>query len=512
MKRTGFEPVHFLLVDDLEENLLALEALLRRDCLVLLKARSGREALELLLKHDIALALIDVQMPEMSGFELAEFMRGIERTRTVPIIFLTAGSADQQRRFRGYGTGAVDFLQKPIEPDVLKSKAGVFFELHRRRQEVAQHAQLLEEADRRKDEFIATLAHELRNPLTPLRNGLEVLRRDPTMETSGKIRDMMDRQLRHMVRLIDDLLDTSRISEGKIALKKEKINLRSIVDNALETSQPQIEEGKHVLTVDIADDDIWIDGDLTRLAQTVSNLLINAAKYTSPGGRIRLHVAREADMAAIRVADNGFGIRKDMLLCIFDLFTQAGNASARSGLGIGLALVRHLVEMHGGSIRAESEGENKGSTFTIFLPITEAPQEIADETDPAQDDNGPALRVLVVDDNKASAQTTAWMLELYGHSPMLAYDGQQALALARSENPEVIFLDIGLPDISGYEVCRQLRTEAAFKDTCIIAQTGWGQQRDRELAAEAGFNHHLVKPASPEDYKNILSQLQTATS
>src|ERR1700743_838656 len=229
-------PVHFLLVDDLPENLLSLDALLRREGLVLLKARSGDEALELLLQHDVALALVDVQMPGLNGFELAELMRGNERTRRIPIIFVTAGSADSQRRFRGYEAGAVDFIQKPIEPDILRSKADVFFELYRQKQQIAaqrdeleNQAEALQEADRRKDEFLATLAHELRNPLAPFRHGLDILRKSPDSEDARAIREMMDRQLVHLVRLIDDLLDVSRVSRGKIELRKQTIQAADVL-------------------------------------------------------------------------------------------------------------------------------------------------------------------------------------------------------------------------------------------------------------------------------------------
>ncbi len=241
-------PVYFLLVDDLEENLLSLEALLRREGLVLLKARSGDEALELLLRNDVALALVDVQMPGLNGFELAELMRGNERTRRIPIIFVTAGTTDTQRRFRGYEAGAVDFIQKPIEPDILRSKADVFFDLYRQRQQIAAQrdelmtqAAALKEADRRKDEFLATLAHELRNPLAPLRHGLDTLRRDPDGEDAHEIRDMMDRQLVHLVRLIDDLLDVSRVSQGKITLRKERIQVADAINAAVEASRPAID-------------------------------------------------------------------------------------------------------------------------------------------------------------------------------------------------------------------------------------------------------------------------------
>ncbi len=251
-------PVYFLLVDDLEENLLSLEGLLRRDGLVLLQARSGLEALELLLQYDVALAILDVQMPDMDGYELAELMRGTERTRRAPIIFLTAGAADRQRRFRGYEAGAVDFLNKPIEPDILRSKASVFFELSQQRNQIAaqrdelkSYAAALTEADRRKDEFLATLAHELRNPLAPIRNGLDILRKSPTAPNADEIREVMDRQLSHLVRLVDDLLDVSRVSQGKIELRKARIALSDVVKTALDASNPLIIGGHHELKLDM---------------------------------------------------------------------------------------------------------------------------------------------------------------------------------------------------------------------------------------------------------------------
>ncbi len=508
--------VYFLLADDLDENLLSLEALLRREGLVLLKARSGPEALELLLKHDVALALLDVHMPGMDGFELAELMRGIERTKQVPIIFLTAGSADWQRRFRGYEAGAVDFIQKPIESDILRSKVSVFFELYRQRQQLAhQYEQLksattaLREADRRKDEFLATLAHELRNPLATIRNGLEILRMNPHSAETEDVRGMMNRQLKHLVRLIDDLLDVSRVSQGKIDLRKELITLQSALDSAVEASHPLIEARKHTLLLEVPKETLWLNADITRIAQIVSNLLNNAAKYTPDSGTIKLSVTCEGEEAVIAVKDNGMGIPQDMLPKVFELFTQVDNNLERSqgGLGIGLALVRQLVEMHGGSINAKSAGLNQGSTFSVRLPLTHGIQE--EET--MQAAQAPAtetqsLRVLVVDDNIASAKTTGWMLVMIGHEPRLAHDGLEALATAREMKPDAILLDIGLPGMNGYNVCRELRKDPAFKNTIFIAQTGWGQERDKQEARDAGFDHHLIKPVDLERLTELLAK------
>ncbi|WP_392353366.1 hybrid sensor histidine kinase/response regulator [Brevundimonas sp. LF-1] len=296
------QPIHLLLVDDLEENLLALEALLKSEGVVCLKARSGDEALELLLVHDVALALLDVQMPGMDGFQLAEFMRGNVNVRHIPIIFVTAGSADLQRRFRGYEAGAVDFIQKPIEADILRSKAKVFIDLYRQRMEsLAQrdelkaYANALREADRRKNDFIAMLGHELRNPIMAIHAGLQLLQRQSDEERKAVIHARMEVQAHHLSRLIEDLLDVARIDQGKISLKRERISLQSVIDSAIDTSRPKIEAASHELTVSVPPEPVWLHGDFTRLSQVISNLLANAAKYTPCKGRIHLSVDSEED-------------------------------------------------------------------------------------------------------------------------------------------------------------------------------------------------------------------------
>lgn len=372
-------PTPVLLVDDLDENLLALEALLRADGLTFLKARSGDEALELLLEHDVALALLDVQMPGMDGFQLAEFMRGSSRTRHVPIVFVTAGSADRQRRFRGYEAGAVDFIQKPIEADVLRGKTEVFVDLYRQRMQIQAQRDALESyaatltaSDRRKNEFLAVLGHELRNPIMAFRAGLQLLDREGDAEKAAVIRDRMATQVLHLSRLIEDLLDVSRIDQGKIALRLERVSLSAILDSALDTSRPRIEAAKHTLTLDLPDTPAWVSADFTRLSQVVSNLLTNAAKYTPPGGEIGLSVSLTPDVAEIVVSDNGVGIPLESQASIFDLYTQLPGPDSRSaeGLGIGLALVRQLVELHHGNISVHSDGPNQGSRFTLRLPLS----------------------------------------------------------------------------------------------------------------------------------------------
>jgi len=371
-------PIHVLLVDDLDENLLALEALLRRDDLVCLKARSGDEALELLLRHEVALALLDVQMPGMDGYQLAEFMRGAEISRHVPIIFLTAGTTDRQRRFRGYEAGAVDFLQKPIEADILRSKANVFFDLYQQRRQItAQRDELealtevLRTADRNKNEFLAVLGHELRNPVMALGAGLHFLRRRTEPEQVDEIRAQMERQVTHLTRLVDDMLDISRIDQGKISLTKEPVTLQEVLAFAVEASRPQLDAARHAFTADIPTEDVPLNADPTRLAQVVSNLLNNAARYTPAGGQISL-VARLADgVAEIDVSDTGIGIPAHMQSKIFELFAQvkAPAERAQEGLGIGLALGKQLVELHHGTIALASSQPGQGSTFRVRLPV-----------------------------------------------------------------------------------------------------------------------------------------------
>ena len=525
-------PVPILIVDDLPENLLSLEAVLRRDGLEFIKARSGTEALEILLRQEVALALLDVQMPEMDGFELAETMRGSERTRRIPIIFLTAGVTDRTRRFRGYEAGAVDFLEKPIEADILRSKVAVFSELYMQRRQLSvqrdnlkafaeenlrllkesrDNAHALKEADLRKDEFLATLAHELRNPLAPIRNGLQILRMAPEGPRAEDVRGMMDRQLTHLVRLIDDLLDVSRVSRGRIDLRKVRMQLQDAVQSALEASRPLIDAGDHHLILDIPDTPLWVEGDLTRLAQVVSNLLNNAAKYTPSGGEIRRTVRQQDGRADIEVADNGLGIEADMLPRVFDLFTQVDRHLDRSqgGLGIGLALVSKLVEMHGGISQAASGGPGKGSTFTVSLPLVdEQGAAIGQALQKSQKKAARPMNVLIVDDNVDSAQTTLWMLDLIGHKATVAHDGVTALEIARVLRPDVVLLDIGMPGMDGYEVCRQLRLMSEMKNKTVIAQTGWGQESDRQKAFAAGFDHHITKPVSLDLLTQLLADIR----
>ncbi|MCE9566344.1 MAG: PAS domain S-box protein [Planctomycetes bacterium] len=382
--------------------------------------------------------------------------------------------------------------------------------------EIKSMEEALRDADRRKDEFLATLAHELRNPLAPIRNALQILkmpRADAAMV--GRSRDMMERQVEHLVRLVDDLLDVSRVMRGKIDLRRERVELAAVVARAVETVQPLVDAQGHQLSVRLPADSLPVDADPVRLAQVVGNLLTNAAKYTEPNGRIWLAAAgREGGEAVLSVRDSGIGIAPELLPHVFDLFVQADHATDRSqgGLGIGLTLVKNLVGMHGGTVEARSAGLGHGCEFEVRLPLaatgTERPgdSEGGAETRPASSTTGHSL--LVVDDNRDAADSLAELLRLHGHEVRVAHDGPAALALAHSYRPDLIFLDIGMPGMDGYEVARRLRKTPGLGHTVLAALTGWGQQEDRRRTADAGFDHHLVKPLEPKALEGLLAELE----
>lgn len=371
---------------------------------------------------------------------------------------------------------------------------------------------VLREADRRKDEFIALLAHELRNPLAPIRNGLQVMRvGSGDANAVNQARAMMERQLAHMVRLIDDLLDVSRISRGKMALRRSRLTLADVIGSAVETARPLIEAGGHGLTVSLPPAPIFLDADLTRLAQVFGNLLSNSARYTPAGGQIRLHAEQRGEYAFVSVRDNGVGIPSEALESVFEIFSQVDRTIERSsgGLGIGLALVKGLVEMHGGSVTAESPGRGMGSTFTVQLPVLGTPpvSETGNRASEVEPEHGPGRRILVVDDNRDSAASMALMLSLVGNEVRIAHDGLQAVQAAETFQPHVILMDVGMPALNGYEAARRIRERPWGQSILIIAVTGWGQEGDRAQSKEAGCNGHLVKPVALPDLERLLADL-----
>jgi len=623
-------PTKLLLVDDRPENLTALSAALRRPDRELLLARSGREALELLLADDIALALIDVEMPEMDGFELAELMRGAERTRAIPIIFVTAWPSEQSRVFNGYEAGAVDFLSKPLDTRVLNSKVDVFLELHRqRRQLVDRIAELeavlaavpagvyiardpsgtridanrfgrelmglqpdgspgthgtlryfrdereippdelpiriaaggqelrgcaitlgfedgtsrdlfgnatpmrgpdgvvrgavgafvdvselkraearLREADRRKDEFLAILSHELRNPLMPIRTSLYILERgEPGSDNVRRAMATMTRQVQHLARLIDDLLDVTRITRGKMELRREPLVLQEVAARAVEDHAAAAEAAGLTLSSDLALEPLRIDGDPTRLAQVIGNLLGNAIKFTPAGGQVWLEVAREAHEAVVRVTDTGVGIGPEIAGQLFEPFAQADHTLERSrgGLGLGLALVKLLAEMHGGQVAMQSQGEGSGAEFIVRLPLLAAATTAPARKAAARKAVIPR-RVLLVEDNPDGAEALEHAIRLMGHEVAVAHDGLTALELARSFRPDTFICDIGLPGIDGYELARRVASDERLAGARLVALTGYALPQDRERVRAAGFIAHLAKPPRLDELEALLAE------
>jgi signal transduction histidine kinase/ActR/RegA family two-component response regulator len=364
-------------------------------------------------------------------------------------------------------------------------------------------------ADRRKDEFLATLAHELRNPLAPVRHAVKVLESKALKaEQDQWARDVISRQVRRMALLLDDLLDVSRITQGRLDLKIETVSLNSIVDAAVETARPLIDTRRHRLTIELPSEPLMLRVDPLRLSQSLSNLLTNSAKYTDEGGRIILRVALAADALTLSVEDTGIGIEAEAQAGLFEMFSQVRSAIARSegGLGIGLALVKGLVQLHGGTIRVQSAGAGRGSEFAIRLPrsivVPTALQAAPGST--AQSDQASGQRVLLADDNRDAADSLAMLLEMNGYRVTVGYNGEDALRLARQLLPNVMILDIGMPDITGFEVARRVRLEPWGRDVYLIAVTGWGQKEDKALAIASGFDHHLTKPVDPDEVEIVL--------
>jgi signal transduction histidine kinase len=704
------EKSNILIVDDLPEKLLVFGTVLEDLGQNLVFVRSGNDALREVLQREFAVILLDVNMPDIDGFETAALIRKYKRSAHTPIIFITS-YADEMQTAKGYSLGAVDYILSPVVPEVLRSKVKVFVELHTmqrhlRRQaddrvarvaaeaarraaedndrrsnflsnasrqlshsldvqvgmrvllevllpplgslaalflldeqgapaagllrcaaalepvpgswdalpEAAQRALAqamqtqravplapdalralraasfglegqapltaalampllvgdrvtgalflatdeadvdvatrdwvaldsllvraanafenarlyrnlqaeiverraaeseLQEANQRKDEFLAMLSHELRNPLAPIRNALEVIRRiappDPKFTWAG---DVMDRQVRQLTRLVEELLDVARISQGKVALNKEPVDLNAVVAQSVETAQPFIEQRRHSLQVRLPDTPVWLQGDFARLSQVIANLLHNAAKYSEDGGAIQLELAVAQGEAVISVRDNGIGIDAALLPRIFDLFSQGTRSLDRSqgGLGVGLTLARRLAELHGGRLDAYSEGPGKGAEFRVRIPcISVVRDEDARPKEPPAPEAARGCRILIVDDNHDAAESVARFLELEGHEVKTVNDGPQALASVPVFAPQVVVLDIGLPGLSGYEVARRIRAVPAMREALLVALTGYGQKEDQQRALEAGFDRHFIKPTDPGAIVELIAQWQ----
>ena len=519
-------PIDILLVDDEARNLDALEAILESPQYRLLRAEDADRALRLLLENDVAAIVLDIKMPQVDGFELAQMIKNTRRFRETPIVFLTAHLVDDQNVIAGYDAGAVDYLTKPVNSQVLRHKIAVFAELFRKTRELAELNEKLEErvkertlelersesalraAAQQKDEFLAILAHELRNPLGPLRSGLDLLlRRKEGEPVVARTLGSMNRQLHHMVRLIDDLLDISRVSQGLLELKKAPLDLAEIVAATVESVRPLFERRRQHLTLETKDA-IEVLADSTRVAQIVTNLLTNASKFTPENGRITIEVERDGDRALIKVADSGAGIPSDQIDRIFGMFARVKRADGDGpmGLGIGLALARRLTEMHGGALTVASPGENAGSTFTLSLPASlSAPVAIAPPQQPAEPaaaTNG--LRIVIIEDNEDVAESLKDLLEDTGHRVWAALSGTDGINLVQEVRPNVVLCDLGLPHMGGVEICRRIRALPIAVPPLMVAITGWGREEDHRRTREAGFDHHLVKPVAVDSLDRVL--------
>ena len=488
-------------------------------------------------------------MPGLDGFATAAMVHRHPRFEHTPIIFVTAVNVTDLDRVKGYELGAIDYVYVPIVPEILRSKVTVLVELHRKRRELerlnttlagrnamlaranaeleesrareleelnrvlARANEQLREADRRKDEFLAILGHELRNPLAPIRNAAQIMSRRPSVDAElADLHAVIARQVEHLAHLVDDLLDVGRITRGKITLQRAPTAMATVLERAIELARPLVEERGHELHLALPDEDVIVDGDPVRLAQIVGNLLNNAARYTPPRGQIWLAVESAGAEAVVRVCDNGIGIPPDRLDEVFEMFTQVAEPpiAGPRGLGIGLALVRRLVEMHGGRVHAASPGLGQGSEFVVALPAV--PGASAPPADlraaPAGVPAGArSRRILVADDNRDAAQMLALMLRMEGHEVLVAHDGLEALDVAKSFQPELVLLDLGMPRLDGYETAKRIRTEPWGATVPLVALTGWGQEDDRRRTAESGFSAHCVKPVAPEQIIELVSSL-----
>jgi PAS domain S-box-containing protein len=634
---------NILLVDDHEANLLALEVVLQPLSQKLIKVRSGEEALQFLLKEDCAVVLLDIRLGGMDGFEVAQRIRSQERSKHTPIIFITAFESEDFSPTKAYTLGAVDYLVKPLVPEILSAKVEVFLALYQRTEQVRQlqrlqteqaraelaaivessedvilsedlqgiitswnkgaerlygytaeeivgkhvsllhlpeqsdelpnlleqlrrgeriepyqtvrlrkdgsavdvslsvspikdgqgrvvgaakiardigpqkrleaelrrHADELAEAHRQKDQFLAMLAHELRNPMAPLRTGVHILRQSQTPpDVRERTHDMMERQLRHLSRLVDDLLDVSRIMRGKVQLRTENLDLRQLARTVAEDRRPVLEQAGLGLLLDIPETPVWVMGDPTRLTQIVNNLLDNSVKFAK--GRhnvlVRVRVDEENRQAILSVRDEGVGIEPELLPRLFTPFLQADRSLDRSrgGLGLGLAMVKGLAELHGGSVEASSAGSGRGAEFTIRLPLEQGPSP-APAAPPTPQPSGKQLHILVIEDNRDAADSLRLLLTLLGHEARVAHTGPEGVAAAKEWKPDVVLCDIGLPGMDGYEASRQIRRLPGMSKVLLAAITGYGHESDVQRCKESGIDYHFLKPIDPAKLRQLLA-------
>jgi signal transduction histidine kinase len=485
-----------------------VEEMLRKDAVACVACADVERLSRELERGAAALLVAEEALPHDA--RLSELIQQQPPWSDLPVLVLTRPGANSAAVARAVRTlGNVTLLERPVRVTALASAVHSALRARERQYQTRAHLQEREEADRRKDEFLATLAHELRNPLAPIRNSVSLLRLSGAAGPAAQVWEMMDRQVEHMVRLVDDLMEVSRITRGKIELRKEMVDLAEVIAAAVETSRPLIDAARHELKIDLPPEPLWVEADPVRLAQVFSNLLNNAVRYTDPGGRIGIAARRDAGAVAVSVSDTGIGIAADALPRVFDMFVQANarDSRAQTGLGIGLTLVRSLAEMHGGSVTARSAGAGRGSEFVVRLPLArrDLPR-VAVDAKAAQ--RIPGLpRVLVVDDNRDAADSLAAVLKMLGAEVRVSNGGEAALEELGKFRPAAVFLDLGMPGMDGYETARQMRSREEGRAAMIVALTGWGQESDRRQTQAAGFNQHLVKPADLPALQAVLATL-----
>ena len=499
-------------VEDNEAKRYLKTRVLRHAGFEVIEAASVAAARELLLERRPDLVLLDVKLPDGDGRELAASIKSSPETSQIVVLQTSASLVESKDRVASLDAGADGYLVEPIEPRELVAHVTALMRLRQAESERQAALVALRDADRRKDEFLAMLAHELRNPLAPIRNAVEILgARDEALR--DRARSIVRRQVEHLARLVDDLLEVSRITQRKIALRRSVVTLASILDAAVDTANPFLKGQTQTLEVSAPAETLWLRVDPVRIAQAVGNLLHNASKFSAPGATIHLEVSLEDQDIAIRVRDQGVGIAADILPEIFELFVQDDRSLERSqgGLGIGLSLVRGMVEMHGGRVEAASEGRNAGSLFTIRIPRAgNEAREPSVERQPAQGAGAMRRRILVVEDNVDAADSMRILLEQAGHEVTVATNPWQALEAARLNRPDVALLDIGLPGMDGYELAGRLRRNAETEFAWLVAVSGYGEERDRARSAAAGFDLHLTKPVDPARLAEAISACDRA--
>jgi signal transduction histidine kinase/ActR/RegA family two-component response regulator len=467
-----------------------------------------------------AVLLSEEAISDATRQQLATLIAAQPPWSDLPVLVMTRRGADSRVVADAVSSlGNVTLLERPTRVSMLLSAVRTALRARQRQYQIRSHLvqqeqaeKSLREADRRKDEFLAMLAHELRNPLAPMRNSLHLLRLagDSNAALDG-VREMMERQINHMVRLVDELLEVSRITRGKIELRKEHVTLSTVIDSAVETSKPLFETAGHQLTIELPSEPLVFDADPVRLTQVFANLLNNATRYTPPGGKIWLTAHRDAGYAEATIRDTGIGIPAEMLPRVFDIFTQIDPAhrGMQAGLGIGLTLVRSLVQMHGGSVTAFSQGLGHGSEFVVRLPlVVHASPDVRPRAQSKPPPDFAHHRIMVVDDNQDAADSLGMLLHFLGAEVSVAHSGAAALQSLAEQRPAVMLLDIGMPEMDGYELARRVREHPEFQDVVLIALTGWGQEEDRRRTEAAGFDHHLIKPADLNTLRGLLNSLE----